>query len=58
MERELWLLLCRMALSCDQLTKARYRPAVIVGVYGWGHRPRSAGELGVPAAELAGGVVR
>ncbi len=35
MERELWLLLYHMALSCDQLTKARYRPAVIVGVYGW-----------------------
>lgn len=35
MERELWLLLYHMALCCDQLTKARYRPAVIVGVYGW-----------------------
>ncbi len=35
MERELWLLLYHMALSCDKLTKARYRPAVIVGVYGW-----------------------
>lgn len=35
MERELWLLLYHMALVCDKLTKARYRPAVIVGVYGW-----------------------
>jgi hypothetical protein len=35
MERELWLLLYQMALRCDKLTKARYRPAVIVGVYAW-----------------------
>jgi hypothetical protein len=35
MERELWLLLYHMALGCDKWTKARYRPAVIVGVYGW-----------------------
>jgi Transposase DDE domain len=35
MERELWLLLYHTALSCDKLTKARYRSAVIVGVYAW-----------------------
>jgi len=35
MERELWLLLYHMALVCDKLSKARYRPAVIVGVYAW-----------------------
>ena len=35
MERELWLILYHIALECDQLSKARYRPAVIVGVYCW-----------------------
>lgn len=35
MERELWLVLYHMALRCDKLTPARYRPAVIVGVYAW-----------------------
>jgi hypothetical protein len=35
MERELWIVLYHMALGCDKLTKARYRPAVIVGVYAW-----------------------
>lgn len=34
MERELWLVLYHIALQCDKLTKARFRPAVIVGVYG------------------------
>lgn len=35
MERELWIVLYHMALASDKLTKAYYRPAVIVGVYAW-----------------------
>jgi hypothetical protein len=35
MERELWLVFYQVALHCDKLTRAQFRPAVIVGVYAW-----------------------